>query len=332
MKIILIILIIFLFLALLAFIGYREEQKQKQEDSSKDIIEDQNKIKDSIEKEYSKFKEKEKSIENDLIKIDTIDAVKNLTITDYKNIIEICMHKASKAVKGDQEAFLSIFTEEARTIFTPSFFNTLFHQFIDKDITFEDFKGEKMYKTQPMHINEFGNLVINGFYIREEKEDNLIVFMFSIQFYQNNEWKLTGVHLKAYPKENMPSKKEIDSFLEYTINFNDALRSKNIDEIIKIDKETGASPSDRVIERYASWIENGYYNPRKLSLDDIYFDDFPGVSSNTHLTLRTFYLLDDPSEYHRMDVYLGFKKTDGIWRLWMINTGPAYVEQSFYLH
>lgn len=190
-------------------------------------------------------------------------------------------------VAGDSAPFVARFTPEARAVFNPQRFKSLFGQFFDQKLSFPHARTAPFHFIGLPRYGVTGSLESKGFFIQDKAKDNLILFEVSWRI-SNAVWTMDGFGAKAFPKEGLPTNAQLDELLSVVVAFNTALEQGDfgpVHTLLHTDLQASMTP-EAMKQHFARFVRDKMY-ARALTKDQLLFTEEPLIFDGSYLVLKT---------------------------------------------
>ena len=212
---------------------------------------------------------------------------------------------------GDSAPFVARFTPEARAVFNPQRFKSLFGQFFDQKLSFPDARTAPFHFIGLPRYGVTGSLETKGFFIQDKAKDNLIIFDVSWRI-SNATWTMDGFGAKAFPKEGLPTNAQLDELLSVVVAFNGALEQgdfSHVHTLLHKDLQASLTP-EAMKQNFAKFVRDKMY-ARALTKDQLLFTEEPLIFDKAYLVLK----MSAPLPTGNLMVTLMCVKETGAWKV-----------------
>jgi hypothetical protein len=202
--------------------------------------------------------------------------------------------------------------------YSPSKLKDLFGQFMENNIDISAIRKSYPLFTKIPVIDEFGDMIIDGFYVLETSVPNLIEF--TIQFRKEDaQWKPISLKLQTYYKEKLPFTGAIIGNINKTMmSLQQAFKTTNFTSFLAKSStpfQQKLTPG-KLLDIFKGFIVKKVDFSKITNYHPI-FDKLPLIDEYGDLVLRGKFYLDNPPQ--TVEFKLDFREEKAEWRIIYIN-------------
>ena len=233
-------------------------------------------------------------------------------------LIESTVLKFDEAVKaGDFSMFHSICSKAFREKITTGDLLKVFKPFIDRKIDFSSIRHSFPFFTEVPRLDDYGDLIVNGFYILDGQKQNIAEFHFEYRF-EDGRWKPILVRMVSSIRNGVPSALVALKLIEETvIGFNEAVAAGDFNEFYRNCASTlkqNMSAED-LRELFGEFIENKVNLSSALNYNPM-LTTVPEIDKNGNLKLTGVYEWDVSESRIYFEMLFRMEASD--WKLYYL--------------
>jgi hypothetical protein len=241
-------------------------------------------------------------------------------LSAISDIVKVSLLEFNTAVKnGNFTQFLLKSSSEFQKKYTPDDLSGIFGEFTEKGIDISPIINNPPYFTTNPHIDEFGDLVVDGFFLLDGHIPNAVDFSLEYTF-EDNQWKIIAIRVKTWYDEQRPNSKELMLLIQKSLlTFDICIKNRNFTLLydrLATSQKIEITPQD-LMEIFAEFVD------KQIDISGVegrmpifYFAPF--FEDDEILVIQGFYrleLISGKNVPEFLDFELRFIKERGDWLL-----------------
>ncbi|OHD54474.1 MAG: hypothetical protein A2Y33_04720 [Spirochaetes bacterium GWF1_51_8] len=208
--------------------------------------------------------------------------------------------------------------KEFQKNYSPAKLKEIFEKFIQNNIDISSIRSSYPLFTSIPVIDEFGDMIVEGFYVLESSVPNLIQFTIEFRI-EDSQWKPLSFKLQTFYKEKLPTTHVIIGNINKTmVSLQQAIRTTNFASFLAKSStplQQKLTPA-KLLDIFKDFIAKKIDVSKVTNYHPI-FDQMPVIDAAGDLVLRGKYFLDNPPQ--TIEFKLDFREEKAEWRIIYIN-------------